>query len=73
MIVVTVQYIDETTVATNNGGTSLQFYNLDEAKLFARNESQIYPGSSQRTAALCKVYNDGEIEQVWQNGTDITG
>jgi hypothetical protein len=73
MIVVTVQFIDETTVATQNGGTSLQFYNLDEAKLFARYESSIYPGSSQRTAALCKVYNEGLIVEAWQNGTNITG
>jgi hypothetical protein len=71
MIVVTVQYTEEGT-ANYNGGTSLQFYNLNEAILFAENESSIYPGTPTQSLSLCKVFNDGVIVSVWWNGNDIT-
>ena len=73
MIVVTVQYIDDEAVNIRNGGTAVHFYNLDEAKLFARAESEQYSGAKADTGALCKVYNEGEIIKVWQLGVDITG
>ena len=71
MILVTVQFIDADN-QRNNGGTSIHFYNLNEAKLFAQNESSIYPTAGGQTPALCKVYNDGVIVEVWQNGINIT-
>jgi len=72
MIVVTVQYIDGGS-NIHNGGTSLHFYNLQEAKLFARNESSEYPGATApNIASLCKVFDDGIIVEVWENGINIT-
>jgi len=74
MILVSVQSLDAASGnASHNGTAVVHFYNLNEAKLFAENESLRYPGSDLNTEALCKVYNDGEIVQVWQSGTDITG
>jgi translation elongation factor EF-Tu-like GTPase len=73
MIVVTVQYVDAAGHAQYNGGLSVHFYNMNEALLFAENESENYPGTSTHAIAICKVYNDGAIFQVWQNGVDITG
>jgi hypothetical protein len=73
MIIVTVQFIDAGSSAQYNGGISVHFYELNEALLFAENESARYPGTSAQAEALCKVYNDGSIVAVWQNGADITG
>ena len=71
MIVVSIQFIDADN-QRNNGGTAIHFYNLDEAKLFAENESAVYPGAGGQTPSLCKVYNEGSIVEVWQNGSNIT-
>jgi hypothetical protein len=74
MILVSVQFIDtEAQGALYNGGLAVHFYNLAEAKLFAQNESAQYPGTNNHARGLCKVYNDGVIVQVWENGQDITG
>ena len=76
MILVSVQYIDlpEGLVANYNGGFGMQFYNLDEAKLFAQSESSLPTGSSTSYgSALCRVYNDGVNVQSWENGVNITG
>lgn len=72
MIVVTVQYVDQSG-ALYNGGFAQHFYNLNEAKTFARNESATYPGTNVSAFAVFKVYNDGEIVEAWRNGVEITG
>ena len=74
MIVVSVQYTDkpDEAVARNNGGFGIHFYNLSEAKLFAQSESTQLSGASPRTAAICRVYNDGVLVQAWENGSNIT-
>ena len=76
MVLVSVQYIDapEQTSYLYNGGFGIQFYNLDEAKLFAQSESSLPAGSSaSRGSALCRVYNDGVNVMSWENGINITG
>jgi len=73
MIIVTVQFTDGNGApAYYNGGFGVHFYNLNEAKLFAENESERFPGSAPYSHALCKVYNNGQIVQVWEDGVDIT-
>jgi len=71
MILVSVQYIDlpDSISANYNGGFGIHFYNLEEAKAFARSESAPIPGTvSNRSAAICRVYNDGVLVEAWENG-----
>jgi len=74
MILVSVQYTDspQLTEAFYNGGFVMHFYNLDEAKLFARSESTPLAAAPSRSSALCRVYNDGILIEAWSNGVDIT-
>jgi len=74
MILVSVQYTDkDASIAANyNGGWGMHFYNLAEAKAFARSESDELPGASNRSAAICRVYNDGVLVEAWENGVNIT-
>jgi hypothetical protein len=74
MILVSVQYTDNPGVADAiyNGGFGMHFYNLVEAKAFARSESTPLAAASARTTALCRVYDDGVLVEAWENGVDIT-
>ena len=74
MILVSVQFTDKPQggAAIYNGGFGLHFYNLSEAKLFARSESTPLSGASQQSSAICRVYNDGVLVEAWENGVDIT-
>jgi hypothetical protein len=75
MILVTVEFIDlpVTTSASYNGGFGVHFYNLNEAKLFARSQSEPISGAaSDRDSSICRVYNDGILVEAWENGQDIT-
>ena len=73
MILVSVQYTDlPGSTAELNGGFGMHFYNLTEAKAFARSESTPLSGASLRSSAICRVYNDGVLVEAWENGVDIT-
>ena len=74
MIVVTVQYTDkpQSVNAWYSGGFGIQFFNVAEAKLFARAESASPPDASLASSALTRVYNDGVLVEAWENGTNIT-
>lgn len=71
MIIVTVQYVDANG-GPYNGGTSIHFYNLKEARRFAETESANFPGTGFNTEAICKVYNDGYIDKVYLAGAMIS-
>ena len=76
MILVSVQYMDlpQSANALYNGGFAIQFYNLDEAKLFAQAESARPAGATiSNASALCRVYDEGVNVQSWENGVNITG
>ena len=76
MVVVTVQYTDmpNTGNSAYNGGTSVVFQVLAEAKAFAQIESSV-PDSYGLVAdaALCRVYNSGVMVEAWLNGVNVTG
>ena len=74
MIVVSVQYIDkpQSTSAQYNGGFGIHFYNLVEAKLFARSESTPLASASPMSSAICRVYSEGVLIEAWENGVNIT-
>jgi len=73
MIVVTVQFVDATSSAQYNGGTSVIFQILAEAKAFAEEESRQLASAPAKSDTLTKVYNNGVLVQAWYNGTNITG
>lgn len=74
MIVVSVQYTDapQTQTTIYNGGTSVIFQVISEAKAFAEAESTASAYGLIYAAALCRVYNDGVVVQAWLNGQNVT-
>lgn len=74
MVVVSVQYTDvaHTSNAYANGGTSVIFQVISEAKLFAETESKASEYLTY-SSALCRVYNNGVMVEAWLNGVNVTG
>lgn len=75
MIVVSVQYVDMPNAnSVYNGGMSVIFQVLAEAKSFAQIESNV-PNSYGLSAdsALCRVYNNGVMVEAWLDGVNVTG